>query len=85
MLTQERYQSILSIVNDKKAVTVTELAAVLNISESTVRRDLTALDELGKLKKVLMVATGSLHSQVTVNLKKSIPAVSHAICLEANL
>ena len=39
----------------------------------------------GKLKKVLMVATGSLHSQVTVNLKKSIPAVSHAICLEANL
>ena len=39
----------------------------------------------GKLKKVLMVATGSLHSQVTVNLKKTIPAVSHAICLEANL
>ena len=39
----------------------------------------------GKLKKVLMVATGSLHSQVTVNLKKTIPAISHAICLEANL
>ena len=39
----------------------------------------------GKLKKVLMVATGSLHSQVTVNLKKTIPSVSHAICLEANL
>ena len=57
MLTQERYQSILSIVNDKKAVTVTELAAVLNISESTVRRDLTALDELGKLKKVFGGAT----------------------------
>ena len=57
MLTQERYQSILSIVNDKKAVTVAELAAVLNISESTVRRDLTALDELGKLKKVFGGAT----------------------------
>ena len=39
----------------------------------------------GELKKVLMVATGSLHSQVTVNLKKTIPSVSHAICLEANL
>ena len=57
MLTQERYQSILSIVNDKKAVTVAELAAVLNISESTVRRDLTALDELKKIKKVFGGAT----------------------------
>ena len=47
----------MSIVNDKKAVTVAELAAVLNISESTVRRDLTALDELGKLKKVFGGAT----------------------------
>ena len=46
MLTQERYQSILSMVNEKGAVTVAELADWLNISESTVRRDLTALDEL---------------------------------------
>lgn len=57
MLTQERYQSILSIVNEKNAVTVSELAAMLEISESTVRRDLTALDELGKLKKVFGGAT----------------------------
>ena len=57
MLTQERYQSILSIVTDKNAVTVAELAELLGISESTVRRDLTALDELGKLKKVFGGAT----------------------------
>ena len=57
MLTQERYQSILSMVNEKSAVTVAELAEVLGISESTVRRDLTALDELGKLKKVFGGAT----------------------------
>ena len=57
MLTQERYQSILSMVNEKGAVTVAELADWLNISESTVRRDLTALDELGKLKKVFGGAT----------------------------
>ena len=57
MLTQERYQSILSIVNEKNAVTVSELAEYLEISESTVRRDLTALDELGKLKKVFGGAT----------------------------
>ena len=57
LLTQERYQSILSMVNEKSAVTVAELAEVLGISESTVRRDLTALDELGKLKKVFGGAT----------------------------
>ena len=57
MLTQERYQSILSMVNEKSAVTVAELAEVLGISESTVRRDLTALDELSKLKKVFGGAT----------------------------
>ena len=57
MLTQERYQSILSTVNERGAVTVSELAELLGISESTVRRDLTALDELGKLKKVFGGAT----------------------------
>ncbi len=57
MLTEERYQSILSMVNEKSAVTVAELAEILGISESTVRRDLTALDELGKLKKVFGGAT----------------------------
>lgn len=57
MLTQERYQAILSIINDKNAVTVSELAALLDASESTIRRDLTALDELGKIKKVYGGAT----------------------------
>ena len=45
------------MVNEKNAVTVSELAELLEISESTVRRDLTALDELGKLKKVFGGAT----------------------------
>lgn len=57
MLTQERYQSILSILNERNAITVAELSQLLDISESTVRRDLTALDELGKLKKVFGGAT----------------------------
>ncbi|MEE0674471.1 MAG: DeoR/GlpR family DNA-binding transcription regulator [Ruminococcus sp.] len=57
LLTQERYQSILSIIDDKNAVTVSELAQLLNTSESTIRRDLTALDEMGKLQKVFGGAT----------------------------
>ena len=35
-----------------------------------------------KLKKVLLVATGALHSQATVNQKLNIPAIAHAISLE---
>ena len=36
----------------------------------------------GELKKVLLVATGSLHSQTVVNQKLSIPAIAHAVSLE---
>ena len=57
MLTQERYHSILSIINEKHAVTVSELSKLLDTSESTIRRDLTALDQLGKINKVFGGAT----------------------------
>ena len=57
MLTQERYQAILQILNEKNAVTVAELTQLLDTSESTIRRDLTALDEMGKLNKVFGGAT----------------------------
>ena len=33
-------------------------------------------------KKILLLATGSLHNPVMVNLKKSIPAITHAISIE---
>jgi stage V sporulation protein AD len=36
----------------------------------------------GELKKVLLVATGALMSQTTVNQKLSIPSIAHAISLE---
>lgn len=36
----------------------------------------------GELKKVLLVATGSLHSQTVVNQKLSIPAIAHAVSVE---
>lgn len=52
MLTLERHNLILSILKDKKTVTITELTSELNTSESTIRRDLTILDNMGKLSKV---------------------------------
>lgn len=52
MLTEERYSIILEQVKQKKSVTLTELCELLGASESTVRRDLAALDERGLIKKV---------------------------------
>ncbi len=57
MLTQERYQAILQLLSEKNTVAVSELTQILGASESTVRRDLTALDKAGKLKKVFGGAT----------------------------
>ena len=52
MFTEQRYQKIIDLVNQQKTVTVPELVHKLGISESTVRRDLVALDKLGKLIRV---------------------------------
>ena len=52
MFTEQRYQKIIDLVNQQKTVTVPELVDKLGISESTVRRDLVALDKLGKLIRV---------------------------------
>lgn len=52
MLTQERQSMILQILQQRKAVTVAELTQELDTSESTIRRDLITLAEMGKLNKV---------------------------------
>lgn len=52
MLTEKRYEVILNLLNEKNSVTVTEIKELLGISESTIRRDLAALDKSGKLIKV---------------------------------
>ena len=52
MLTEQRYQLILELLEKQKSITVTEVKELLDTSESTVRRDITALDKAGKLTKV---------------------------------
>ena len=52
MLTEQRYEIILELLETRKSVTVTELKEILDTSESTVRRDITALDKMGRLTKV---------------------------------
>lgn len=60
MLTQERYQMILQLLSERDAVTVAELSVILDSSESTIRRDLNTLADMGKLNKVFGGAT-ALH------------------------
>ncbi len=52
MLTQERRRKILDLLEEQGSVTVARLSEEFNSSESTIRRDLVALSQLGKLNKV---------------------------------
>ncbi len=52
MLSEQRHKMILKLLYQNKSITVTELTKILNISESTARRDITELDKAGKLVKV---------------------------------
>ena len=61
MLTEERFAKILSILESMGSVTVQQLMTELNASESTIRRDLAALDKAGKLIKVFGGAVALNH------------------------
>lgn len=52
MLLEERLNEILCILEQKRTVTVQELTEILNVSESTIRRDLTVLHRNSLLVKV---------------------------------
>lgn len=52
MITENRHRFILEILARQKSATVQQLAEELHTSESTIRRDLAALDSQGMLRKV---------------------------------
>ena len=58
MLQEERFNKILEELAENGAVKNIELSRKLNVSESTIRRDINELDELGELKKVFGGAVG---------------------------
>ena len=72
MLAEERFSLIMEQLNRKRTVTVQELCEALNTSESTIRRDLTELDRLGKLNKVHGGATLPDKESQAVEQKRSI-------------
>ncbi len=52
MLIEDRLRCILDVVEKQRSVSVLELTELFNASESTIRRDLTTLDNRGLLIKV---------------------------------
>ncbi len=64
MLTKQRQDLILKLLAEKGSITATEVKDILGISESTVRRDITALDKEGKLVKVF---GGAVAAEVEVS------------------
>ena len=52
MTTYERRQSLLDVLRKQPGLRVPELAQALNVSEGTVRNDLNALEDEGRLKRV---------------------------------
>lgn len=52
MIAEERWSTIVDLVNGRGVMTIAQLMEALNASESTVRRDLVHLDRAGRLRKV---------------------------------
>ena len=52
MLTENRHQMILDRLENQRTVSLQQLLNELNVSESTIRRDLSQLEEAGKLVRV---------------------------------
>ena len=52
MLSEERQVKIVSLVNENKSMTIQGIMKALDASESTIRRDLSELDEKGLVEKV---------------------------------
>lgn len=89
MLTEQRHKMILDLLEEKRSITIAELTTLLNISESTARRDITVLDKAGKLIKVFGGAMLSEYTYVSteptvaqktdVNKEEKLRIARHAV------
>lgn len=76
MFTEERFNIILEELKIKGIVSVSDLVKILDTSESTIRRDLNALDNEGLLKKIHggAIVIGEITSKYDykVNIRQSL-------------
>jgi DeoR/GlpR family transcriptional regulator of sugar metabolism len=66
-----RHTKLLNIVNSKKRAAVTELADKLNVSEVTIRKDLSTLERMGLLRRehgfATMIASDDIGNHLSFN------------------
>lgn len=51
MLVAERYEKIVSLVNERGSIRVSELSELCQVTEETIRRDLDRLEQAGRLRR----------------------------------
>ncbi len=87
MLTTERQLEILSILNKKKAVTVSQLCAALYVSAATIRRDLVQLERAGLLRRshggAILVEGGNRELSVLTRSREHVQAKNRIAQLAA--
>jgi len=87
LTTYERRQSLLDVLRKQPGLRVPELAQTLDVSEGTVRNDLNALEEEGKLKRVhggaVLNEQDQFQNNSFVRRFKQNPAAKLAIAQEA--
>ena len=74
MLIEERRQKILKYIQKNGRATVAELSGYIYASEPTVRRDLTAMEKAGQIKKVYGGAMADREIPMDVRLKDALRA-----------
>lgn len=86
MVTNLRQKEILNILNRDGAVSVKKLTKMLFVSEATVRRDLTALQKAGALKRICGGATPifDTNKQIPLFVREEMNSVAkNEICKKA--
>ncbi len=69
MVIEQRREQIFSLLNEKKYVTIEELAATLHFSESTIRRDLKKLEQ----QRLVTCTRGGVVSNIHPNAETPLP------------
>lgn len=67
MLAEDRLERIVALVNEHGSMTASDLMRILDSSESTIRRDLTRLAQMGRIVKVHGGATAVARTVVSVD------------------
>lgn len=89
MLFEHRVKKILNLLEEKSTVTIQEFVSSIGASESTIRRDLIALEEDGELRRIHGGATSvndiekeqNMTQKVSLNHEGKIVIAKHAVSL----